>query len=296
MSAEATSAVIPPPIVIPKVRRGISALLVGHPTFALGLLILGIVFLLALFADLIYPGDPQDMVGPPLLWPFEDMEFPLGTDSLGRNIAAGLVHGARVSLIIGFSAAAIGLFIGTLVGAVGGYFGGLIDNLLVRVTELFQTVPTFLLVIVIVAIGRPSLPVMAGAIGIATWPAIARLVRAQFRSLKEQDFVMAARSLGYSNTRIIFIEILPNALPPVVVTTSVMVAGAILTETGLSFLNMGDPNVVSWGTMIGEGREMLRTAWYLTALPGIATALTVLALNLIGDGLNEVFNPRMRQR
>lgn len=295
MSSDTTNAASLP-LFVPKSRRGLAALLLGHPTFAAGLFIFAIVVLLALGADILYPGDPQDMVGPPLLWPFADMEYPLGTDSLGRDVAAGLVHGARVSLIIGFSAAAIGLVIGTLVGAAGGFFGGYVDNALVRLTELFQTVPTFLLVIVIVAIGEPSLPVMAAAIGIASWPTIARLVRAQFRSLREQDFVMAARSLGYSDPRIIFIEILPNALPPVVVTASVMVAGAILTETGLSFLNMGDPNLVSWGSMIGGGREMLRTAWFLTALPGIATALTVLALNLIGDGLNEVFNPRMRER
>lgn len=295
MSADTTQAAALP-LAVPRVRRGLPALLLGHPTFAVGLVILAIVFVLALTAGWLYPGDPQDMAGPPLLWPFEDMEFPLGTDSLGRNVAAELVHGSRVSLIIGFSAASIGLLIGTLVGAVGGYFGGWIDNVLVRLTELFQTVPTFLLVIVIVAIGEPSLPVMAAAIGIASWPTIARLVRAQFRSLREQDFVMAARSLGYGDLRIIFMEILPNALPPVVVTASVMVAGAILTETGLSFLNMGDPNLVSWGSMIGDGRDMLRTAWFLTALPGIATALTVLSLNLIGDGLNEVFNPRMRQR
>lgn len=295
MSADTTQAAAVR-LVVPQVRRGLPALLLRHPTFAAGLLILAVVFVLALAAGWLYPADPQDMAGPPLLWPFEDMEFPLGTDSLGRNVAAELVHGSRVSLIIGFSAASIGLLIGTLAGAVGGYFGGWIDNVLVRVTELFQTVPTFLLVIVIVAIGEPSLPVMATAIGVASWPTIARLVRAQFRSLREQDFVMAARSLGYGNLRIIFMEILPNALPPVVVTASVMVAGAILTETGLSFLNMGDPNLVSWGSMIGDGRDMLRTAWFLTALPGIATALTVLSLNLIGDGLNEVFNPRMRQR
>lgn len=301
MSGETSSSLASPaavavPFKPPVVRRGLSAIVINHPTFVVGLAILTVVFVLALTADILYPGDPMDMVGPPLLWPFQDMEYPLGTDSLGRDVAAGLVYGARVSLIIGFSAAAIGLLIGTLVGAIGGFFGGLIDNALARLTELFQTVPTFLLVIVIVAIGEPSLPVMALAIGIASWPTIARLVRAQFRSLRQQDFVMAARSLGYSNTRIIFMEILPNALPPVVVTASVMVAGAILTETGLSFLNMGDPNLVSWGSMIGGGREMLRTAWYLTALPGIATALTVLALNLIGDGLNEIFNPRMRQR
>jgi peptide/nickel transport system permease protein len=291
-----TSSSLPAPIVIPVAHGGRAAAFLRQPTFIAGLLVLGIVMALACTADLLYPGDPQDLVGPPLLWPFQKMEFPLGTDSLGRDIAAGIMHGARVSLIIGFSAASIGLLIGTLVGAIGGYFGGIVDNVLVRITELFQTVPAFLLVIVIVAIGEPSLKVIAIAIGVASWPTIARLVRAQFRSLREQDFVMAARSLGYSNSRIIFVEILPNALPPVVITASVMVAGAILTETGLSFLNMGDPNVVSWGSMIGEGREMLRTAWFLTALPGVATALTVLALNLIGDGLNDIFNPRMRQR
>ena len=295
MSMDATSLPVAP-VAVPAAKSDRLSAFLRQPTFVAGLLILGIVATLACAADLLYPGDPQDLVGPPLLWPFQKMQFPLGTDSLGRDVAAGLVHGARVSLIVGFSAASIGLLIGTLIGAVGGFFGGLVDNVLVRITELFQTVPAFLLVVVIVAIGEPSLKVIAIAIGIASWPTIARLVRAQFRSLREQDFVIAARSLGYSDTRIIFVEILPNALPPIVVTTSVMVAGAILTETGLSFLNMGDPNVVSWGSMIGDGRDMLRTAWFLTALPGTATALTVLALNLIGDGLNEIFNPRMRQR
>jgi peptide/nickel transport system permease protein len=161
-----------------------------------------------------------------------------------------------------------------------------------RVVELFQTTPTFLLVVVIVAIGEPTLQVIALAIGLASWPTVARLVRAQFRSLREADFVMAARSLGYSNGRIIVQEILPNALPPVVVAASVMIANAILTEAGLSFLNMRDPNIVSWGGMIGAGRDLLRTAWFLTALPGVAIALAVLSLNLVGDGLNEILNPR----
>ena len=146
--------------------------------------------------------------------------------------------------------------------------------------------------IVIVAIGQPSATVIALAIGLASWPTSARLVRAQFRSLQVADFVMAARALGYSAPRIIFCEILPNALAPIIVTTSVMVANAILTEAGLSFLNMGDPNLISWGSMIGDGRALLRTAWFLTALPGTAIAITVLALNLLGDGLNEVLNPR----
>jgi peptide/nickel transport system permease protein len=263
-----------------------------NPTFVAGVVILSFFVLLALFADLLFPGDPLDMVGPPVLWPGQDAEFPLGTDSLGRDVLSGLVHGARASLLVGVAAAAIGLAIGMVVGALAGFFGGRVDSLLMRVVELFQTTPTFLLVVVIVAIGEPTVRVIALAIGLASWPTVARLVRAQFRSLREADFVMAARSLGYSNVRIIVQEILPNALPPVIVAASVMIANAILTEAGLSFLNMRDPNLVSWGGMIGAGRDLLRTAWFLTALPGVAIALAVLSLNLVGDGLNEILNPR----
>lgn len=185
-----------------------------------------------------------------------------------------------------------GLAIGTLVGATAGYFGGWLDTVLVRLTEIFQTVPTFLLVIVLAAISKPTAALIALSIGVASWPTVARLVRAQFRALRESEFVLAARSLGYSAPRIILFEIFPNAAAPIVVTTSVMVTNAILTEAGLSFLNMGDPNLISWGSMIGGGRPLLRTAWFLTALPGTAIALTVLALNLVGDGLNDVLNPR----
>ena len=265
-----------------------------NPSFLIGLAILLTVIGIALTADQLFPGDPQDMVGAPTLWPGQDAEFPLGTDSLGRNVASGLAHGARVSLLVGASAAAIGLAIGTLIGAVAGYFGGWLDTLLVRLTELFQTVPTFLLVIVIVAIGRPTAPVIVLAIGVAAWPTVARLVRAQFSSLREAEFIAAARSLGYGAPRIIFHEILPNALAPIIVIGSVMVANAILTEAGLSFLNMGDPNLISWGSMIGDGRPLLRTAWFLCALPGGAIALMVLALNMVGDGLNDLLNPRSR--
>jgi peptide/nickel transport system permease protein len=261
-------------------------------SFLLGLLILLSVIGIALAASWLFPGDPQDMLGVPTLWPGQDPQFPLGTDSLGRDVASGLAHGARVSLLVGVSAAAIGLVIGTLIGAIAGYFGGWVDTALVRLTELFQTVPTFLLIIVIVAIGQPSATVIALAIGVSSWPTVARLVRAQFRSLREAEFIAAARSLGYGAPRIIFREILPNAMAPIIVTASVMVANAILTEAGLSFLNMGDPNLISWGSMIGDGRPLLRTAWFLCALPGGAIALTVLSLNLVGDGLNDVLNPR----
>jgi peptide/nickel transport system permease protein len=275
----------------PREGRRLRAVL-RNPTFMAGAVILAFVVFLALFAGWLCPGDPQDMVAQPVLWPGQDMQFPLGTDSLGRDVLSNLVHGARASLLVGVAAAAIGLAIGMVVGAVAGFFGGRVDALLMRLVELFQTTPTFLLVVVIVAIREPSLSTIALAIGLASWPTVARLVRAQFRSLREADFVMAARSLGYSRTRIIVQEIMPNALPPVIVAASVMIANAILTEAGLSFLNMRDANVVSWGGMIGDGRDLLRTAWFLTALPGAAIATAVLSLNLVGDGLNEILNPR----
>ena len=265
-----------------------------NPSGMIGIALLLVMFALALTAHWFYPGDPLDMAAQPFLRPGQDPSFPLGTDSLGRDVAAGLVHGSRVSLLIGFAAVLVSLSIGTLVGTLSGYFGGRLDDLLVRITELFQTIPTFLLVIVIVAIGQPSVALISLAIGLASWPTIARLVRAEFRTLREADFVMAARSLGYSNARIIVREILPNALPPIIVTTSVMVATAILIESALAFLGLGDPNRVSWGSMIGAGREMLRTAWFLTVFPGTMLVLTVLSLNLVGDALNDALNPRLR--
>lgn len=270
--------------------------LARNPSALVGLFILLAMLVMALLAPWLFPGDPLDMVAAPLIWPGQDAEFPLGSDSLGRNVLAGIAHGARVSLTVGVVAALLSLLIGLLVGSTAGYFGGRVDDVLVRLTELFQTVPSFLLVIVVVAIGQPSVSVIVLAIGLASWPVIARLVRAEFRSLREAEFVLAARSQGFSHARIIWQEMLPNALPPVIVTTSVLVATAILIESALSFMGMGDPNAVSWGSMIGEGRELLRTAWYLTALPGAAIVLTVLALNLVGDGLNDAFNPRLRAR
>ncbi|WP_342726475.1 ABC transporter permease [Bradyrhizobium sp. B097] len=264
-----------------------------NPSFVAGTVLLLVIIAAAVFAPVLYPGDPLSMVARPLLWPGQDLAYPLGTDSLGRDVAAGLMHGARISLLIGFVATTIGVTVGTVVGAVAGYRGGRIDDFLVRVIELFQTIPSFILLVVLVAIAQPSIATMTWAIGLVTWPTIARLVRAEFRVLREKEFVMAARSLGFSDTRIVVREILPNALPAIIVTTSVMVATAILMEAALSFLGLGDPNVVSWGSMIGSGRELIRTAWYLTALPGLVIVLTVLSLNLIGDGLTDVLNPRL---
>ncbi|MFG1374055.1 ABC transporter permease [Xanthobacter oligotrophicus] len=273
-------------------RRALGAFL-ANPTAVAGLLILTIVIAAALLAPVLFPDDPLDMAGRPLQWPGQNPRFPLGTDALGRDVLAGLVHGARVSLLVGAAATLVGLLAGILVGATAGYFGGWVDDVLVKIIEIFQTVPGFILLIVLVAIAQPSVPAIALAIGAVSWPQVARLVRAQFRALKEKEFVAAARALGYGHGRIIFREILPNALPPVIVLASVTVATAILMESALSFMGLGDPNVVSWGSMIGTGRDMLRTAWYLSAVPGLAIVFTVLALNLIGDGLTDALNPRL---
>jgi peptide/nickel transport system permease protein len=280
----------------PQSARRLAPAYLRDPFLWAAVIVLAGIILLAATAPLIYPGDPLDMVDAPLLWPGENWAHPLGTDQLGRDVAAGIVHGARVSLLVGFFAALIGLVIGTAIGATAGYFGGVTDNVLVRITELFQTIPTVLLVIVILAIGDPSVPLIVFAIGIAAWPMIARLARAQFMTLREADFVMAARGLGYGTGRIILCEILPNALPTLVVATSVLVANGILAEAGLSFLNLGDPNQVSWGSLIGNGRSMLRSEWYLSALPGLAIVLTVLSVNIIGDRLTDILNPRSGSR
>ncbi|MFN8925324.1 MAG: ABC transporter permease [Rhodospirillales bacterium] len=267
-----------------------------NPAAVVGVVFLASALAMALTAPWLYPEDPLSMVARPYLWPGQNPRYPLGTDSLGRDVAAGVGWGGRISLLVGFSAMAIGVATGILVGSTAGYFGGWIDDLLVRVMEVFQTAPAFLLLIVLVAILSPSVDAVIFGIGVVTWPTIARLVRAEFRAIREKDFVTAARGLGYGHARIIFVEILPNALPPIIVTASVMVATAILMESALSFMGLGDPNQISWGSMIGSGREALRTAWFLTAIPGVAIVVTVLALNLIGDGLNDALNPRLAER
>ncbi|MFV0298651.1 MAG: ABC transporter permease [Hyphomicrobiaceae bacterium] len=262
------------------------------PLFVLSIFVLVLVFAMAILADVIAPVDPLDMVNTPLLWPFQDPASPLGTDQLGRDLFSGIVHGSRATLMVGFSSAFLGFFIGTAIGSISGYFGGLTDTLLMRITEIFQTMPTLLLIIVILAIGDPSIPLIAISIGLAAWPMIARLARAEFRSLREADFVMASKGLGYPTPRIIVREILPNALPSLIVGASVLVANGILLESAVSFLSLGDPNVVSWGSLIGNGRTQIRSEWYLSALPGLATVLTVLSLNILGDRLTDILNPR----
>lgn len=259
-----------------------------------GLFVLIAIVLIAAFAPIIYPVDPFEMVGHPISEPFG--EFLLGTDVIGRDILAGLIHGARVSLMIGIVATLCATLVGVVFGALAGYYGGYIDDVLMRITEFFLTIPSFMLAILLVAIFSPSITTIVIAIAAVSWPSVARLTRAEFLSLREREFVLAFRAMGMPDWRIILGHILPNAMPSIVVVSSLMVATAILTESGLSFLGLGDPNLSTWGHMVGVARGVLRTAWWMTAIPGLTILITVLAINLIGEGLNDAMNPHLKVR
>ncbi|PWL18579.1 ABC transporter permease [Falsochrobactrum shanghaiense] len=261
-----------------------------------GLVILTLIILMALTAPILFPGNPWRTVAMPLLRPMENPQYLLGTDMLGRDIAAGIAHGAKVSLLIGVVSTAVAVLIGVSIGALAGFFGGRADDLLMRFTEFFQIIPAFAMAVVLVAIFSPNIVSITLAIAVVSWPGVARLVRAEFLSLREREFVQAAVVIGQSAPRIILTQVLPNAISPIIVTASLMVATAILTESALSFLGLGDRNMMSWGFMIGAARTMLREAWWMSFFPGLAILLSVLAINLIGEGINDLMNPHLRGR
>ena len=270
--------------------------LAKSPAAIVGLLLLLLVIGMALTAQVFFPKDPLSLAGRPLQWPFANPRFWLGTDTTGRDIAAQIFYGARISLIIGVVATLLAITIGIVLGALAGYYGGIVDDVLMRITEAFQTLPNFLLLLVLVAVFGSDIKTVTIAIGLVSWPASARLTRAEFLSLRSREFVQASRTLGMRDAQIIFREILPNALPPVIVYASVIMATAILLESALAFLNLSDPNVPSWGNLIGTGRSVLRNQWYVSAIPGIVILLTVLAVSLVGQGLNDALNPRLKRR
>lgn len=259
-----------------------------------GAIVLLLVVAAALFGPILYPLDPFEMIDRPALPPFQD--YLLGTDVSGRDILAGALHGARVSLMIGILASLSATLLGVAIGAFAGFYGGLLDNILMRTTDFFLTIPSFVFAVVIVAIFSPTVTNVIIAIALVSWPSVARLARAEFIGQRSREYVQACRAIGMRDAEIIVFQILPNALPPVIVISSLMVATAILTEAGLSFLGLSDPNVVSWGYMIGVARSVLRTAWWMAAIPGILILITVLAISLVGEGLNDALNPRLRQR
>jgi peptide/nickel transport system permease protein len=267
----------------------------GNSASMVGLFLMATVFLLAILGPFIYPVDPFEIVTAPTMPPLTDPAAPLGSDYLGRDLLAGIVMGSRVTLFVGGAAALMTVFIGILVGAAAGYWGGAIDNWLMRLTEFFQVLPPLLFAMALVTLFSPSIPIIACAIGLVSWPATARLTRAEFLKIKQLGYVTAARSNGARDTYLIWCVILPNAAPPLIVSSALVVGMAILFEAGLSFLGLGDPNVMSWGLILGSNRAYLIDAWWTVTFPGLAIFLTVLSLSLIGDGLNDAFSPGLRE-
>jgi len=261
-----------------------------------GLVIIVIVFFIAIFAPFLSLYDPGKTdvslkLNPP------SFQHYLGTDQLGRDVYSRMLYGSRISLSVGFVAVGISILIGILVGAMAGYKGGWVDSLLMRFVDIMLSFPSFFLILTVVAILRPNIYNVMIVIGITSWEGTARFVRAEFLSLRERDYVQAARALGVKDRRIIFRHILPNALAPVFVTASLGVASAILVEAGLSFLGFGvQPPAPSWGNILTEGRTYIFDAWWLTVFPGLAILITVLSFNLFGEGLRDALDPRLRGR
>ena len=260
----------------------------------LGLGLGTLIALVTAFGPTFYPSNPFDIVEVPMSPPGEGLL--LGADFLGRDVLAGIINGGRVTVMVGFSATLCSVVIGLIVGALAGFHGGWVENILMRVTEFFQVLPALLLAMVLVALFSPSILTIVFAIGVVSWPPMARLTRAEFLKIKEREFVAAERAMGARNFRIMWQVILPNALPPLIVSATLGVGVAILFEAALSFLGLGDPNAFSWGYMIGASRDFIWDTWWAVTFPGVAIFLTVLSISLIGDGLNDAFNPKLRLR
>ncbi len=260
-----------------------------------GLIILIGIAVMGFIGPLFYPTDPFDMVWMPFSPPGAD-GFLLGTDYLGRDILSQIINGARVSIAIGFSAALVSCFIGVGIGSFAGFYGGWIEETLMRITEFFQVLPTLLFAMVIVALFGSSVLSITLAIGAVSWASVARITRSEFLRIKELDFVLASRSSGSNNMALIFRVILPNAAAPIIVQSALLVGAAITFEAGLAFLGLSDPNVISWGQVIGSNRVYILDATYTVTFPGIAIFITVLAISLVGDGLNDALNPKLRSR
>lgn len=262
---------------------------------------LGLAILLTLVGVMLvgpsaYGVAPFDIAGAPFTAPFTDPSVWLGTDYLGRDVLAGLLVGGRATVLVGLAAATVAVIIGVSIGALAGFFGGWVDTALSRVTELFQVLPALLFAMVLVTLFTPSLKVVILAIGVVAWTGTARLARAEFMRLRNLEYANAARAMGAGPLRLMLREILPNALPPLIVSATLIVGSAILFEAGLSFLGLSDANVMSWGLMIGSNRRNILECWWAVSFPGAAIFLTVLAVSLIGDGLNDALNPKLHLR
>lgn len=263
----------------------------------LGFTILIVLVLLAIFADVIADYDTvviKQNLSERLMPP--NGKHWLGTDEFGRDIFARIIHGARVSLKVGLLAISISILVGGFLGAISGYYGGIIDNIVMRIMDIFLAVPSILLAIAIVSALGPSIMNLMISISVSYIPTFARIVRASVLSVRDQEFIEAARAIGASNLRIILRHIIPNSLAPVIVQGTLGVAGAILSIAGLSFIGLGiQPPAPEWGSMLSGGRQYLRYAWWVTTFPGIAIVITILSLNLLGDGLRDALDPKLKQ-
>ena len=271
------------------------SMFIANRAALVAMVVLMAIILAAIIGPMVYKTDPFEMVWAPFTPPGTE-GFILGTDYLGRDLLAGLLHGGRVSITIGLVAALMSVFIGISFGAFAGYYRGYVEEVLMRITEFFQVLPTLLFSMVIVALFGASLQMITIAIGLVSWTAVARITRGEFLRIRELEYVTASRSAGATDLKLIFQVILPNALPPIIVQAALMVGSAILFEAGLAFLGLSDPNVVSWGQIIGSNRLYILDASYTVTVPGLAIFITVLAISLIGDGLNDALNPKLRSR
>lgn len=257
-----------------------------------GLSFIVFVFFVAVFASYIAPYDPYKIDVYHVLEP-PSKEHPFGTDELGRDVLSRIIYGARVSLKVGFLAMGIAIFTGTVLGAIAGYYGGFIDTFIMRLVDVLLAFPTLFLILAVVAVLEPSIYIIMAVIGLTGWMDVARLVRAEVLSLKEREFVLAARAIGASSGRILFKHILPNAIYPVIVAATFSVGGAILIESGLSFLGLGiQPPEPSWGGILSVGKDYITVAWWMSLFPGIAIFLTVLSFNLLGEALRDALDPK----
>lgn len=269
-----------------------NSLLFRHPSLVVGAAILAVITLIAFLGPALLDRDPGLIAGPPFVWPGQDANLPFGTDIMGRDIASGLIAGARSALLVGLFAGLMATAAGSLVGLVSGYFGGWIDSLLTRTTEVFQVMPNLLLAIFLVAVLGTQDWVIILAISLGSWPSIARLVRAETLRVRSSVFVSAAIAMDLGHPRIVLRHILPNVVSPALAMLSVIAGHAILTESTLAFLGLGNPDAITWGGMIGDAREALASGWYMIIFSGGAITVTVVAFSLFGSGLNDLLDPR----
>lgn len=259
-----------------------------------GLFLVLCLFIIALLAQRISPYDPALIDVNQILCPPSSKHW-LGTDQLGRDVLSRMFWGSRISLLVGFVAIGIATLIGTILGALAGYYGGWIDNIIMRFVDIMLCFPTFFLILAVIAILEPSIWNIMIVIGVTSWMGVARLIRAEFLSLMDREFVLAARAEGAGDLRIIFRHVLPNALAPVLVAATLGVAAAILTESALSFLGIGvQPPTPSWGNMLTAGKDNIEIAWWLSVYPGLAILFTVLGYNLLGEGIRDAVDPRLK--